>query len=87
MCYICSMRPLRKVLFIEVIEKEGFGSELGARINPATLGVVKSKGEECSDSYNVGDTVMFITGQEYVCPEIGITFLHDDDVLGVEDGV
>jgi co-chaperonin GroES (HSP10) len=80
------MKPVRKVLFVELIKESE--NELivpdDVIIKTAKTAKVISKGEDCSTFYKVGDKVMFIAGQEYVCKELGITFLHDEDILGIE---
>lgn len=80
------MQPVRKVLFIELTKE--LENELivpdDVILKTAKTATVISKGADCSDFYKVGDKIMFIAGQEYVFKKLDITFLHDEDILGIE---
>lgn len=71
--------PLDKILIVEKINKkdDGFVLEKGT----IQFFKVIKKGENCRNTYKIGDVVFVVAGQEYHCDDF--TILYDDDVLGV----
>lgn len=82
-------KPLGKNLLIEVIKTEQKGfvefDREGKEKKTLSYGIVKDKGKDCRNEYNIGDKIIFIAEQEYVINDTQ-ALLFDDDIIGVENG-
>jgi co-chaperonin GroES (HSP10) len=82
-------KPLGKNLLIDVLKTEQKGfiefDREGKEKKTLSYGIVKDKGAECRDLYNLGDKIVFIADQEYMINDTQ-ALLFDEDIIGVENG-